>query len=305
MREERSAIVRKATPMQLQRRLICALLFILCAACANSAAPPANGKPVVVTTFSTLGSLIEMVGGTRLDVVNLVPVGSSPEDYQPTPQDVSRLRSARLLIENGAGIETWISRLIEGARNPQLQILVCTDGLPVHNGNPHLWMDPVLARAYVRKIESALERFDPAGRAIYRGNLQRATAQLATLDRSVRGKIATIPAANRTMIVFHDAWHYYNDRYGIRTVGAIELSPGQEPTPRYLAQLIALAKQFRVRAIFAEPEYSPKLAQMLAENSGIQTVTDLYDDSLGNDSRVRDYVSLISYDTDVIVRALK
>ena len=290
--------------MPSQRRLFCALLLTFCVACARGGAPTQNQK-VVVTTISTLASLIQMVTGGRLEVDNLVPVGSSPEDYQPTPQNVARLRNAALLIENGAGLETWITHLIEGAKNPQLRIVVCADGLPVRNHNPHLWMDPILARQYLRKIEAALERYDPAGRAAYRRNLRGADAQLATLDRSVRRKIATIPPRNRTMIVFHNAWQYYNDQYGIRTVGAIELSPGQEPTPRYLADLISLARQYRVRAIFAEPEYSPKLARMLAENSGIQTVTDLYDDSLGNDPRVHDYVSLISYDTDVIVNALK
>ncbi|MBV8689971.1 MAG: zinc ABC transporter substrate-binding protein [Candidatus Eremiobacteraeota bacterium] len=277
----------------------------MCAACSPVTAPQNAGKPIVVTTMSTLQSLIQMVTGKRLEIVNLVPVGSSPEDYQPTPQDVVRLRSAGLLIENGAGLETWISHLVEGAKNPKLQTLVCADGLPVRNGNPHLWMDPVLARQYAIKIEAAVERFDPGGRGIYRRNLRLAETRLATLDRSVRAQISTIPPANRTMIVFHNAWQYYNDRYGIRTVGAIELSPGQEPNPRYIAELIALAKQYRVRAIFAEPEYSPKLARMLAENAGIQTVTDLYDDSLGNDPRVRDYVDLITYDTGVIVRALK
>ncbi|MBV8364812.1 MAG: zinc ABC transporter substrate-binding protein, partial [Candidatus Eremiobacteraeota bacterium] len=69
--------------MQVQRRVLCALLFTLCAACSHGHAPLQTGKPVVVTTMSTLRSLIQMVTGDRLDVVNLVPVGSSPEDYQP------------------------------------------------------------------------------------------------------------------------------------------------------------------------------------------------------------------------------
>jgi len=294
--------------MGFERRILCAVLAIaLLAACdhGGSAVGTHGGKPIVITTMSTLASLIQMVTGPRLEVVNLVPVGSSPEDYQPTPQDVYRLRAARLLIENGAGLETWIEHLIEGAKNDRLAIVVCADGLPIKDGNPHLWMDPVLAAKYLVKIEAAVERFDPRGRAVYRANLRRSRARLAALDRSVRAKIATIPPQNRTMIVFHNAWQYYNDRYGLRTIGAIELSPGQEPNPRYLAGLIGLAKQFRVRAVFAEPEYSPKLARMLAENAGIKVVTDLYDDSLGADPRIGDYVSMISYDTDVIVGALK
>jgi len=295
--------------MPVRRRTVyAALLLTLCVACSrhtNQAPTAGRQERVVVTTMSTLASLIQLVTGDRLQVINLVPVGSSPENYQPTPQDVARLRSAALLIENGAGLETWISHLIDGAKNDRLRVVVCTAGLPVKNGNPHLWMDPLLAKRYLMRIEGAVEGLDPANRAAYRRNLQRAEGELTELDRTVRAKISTVPPQNRTMIVFHNAWQYYNERYGLRTVGAIELSPGQEPNPRYLGELIALARQYRVRAIFAEPEYSPKLARMLAENSGIQTVTDLYDDSLGNDPRVRDYVSLISYDTDVIVKALK
>lgn len=293
--------------MALERRVLCAVLAIaLITACGrDSGTIGRGGKPTVITTMSTLASLIQMVTGSRLEVVNLVPVGSSPEVYQPTPQDVTRLRAARLLIENGAGLETWIAHLIEGAKNARLQVVVCADGMRLKDGNPHLWMDPVLAAKYLVKIEAAVERLDPGGRSLYRANLRHAQAELASLDRTVRAKIETIPPSNRTMIVFHNAWQYYNDRYGIRTVGAIELSPGQEPSPRYLAHLIALAKQYRVRAVFAEPEYSPKLARMLAENAGIRIITTLYDDSVGGDPRVRDYVSLISYDTDVIVGALK
>jgi zinc transport system substrate-binding protein len=107
------------------------------------------------------------------------------------------------------------------------------------------------------------------------------------------------------MIVFHNAWQYYNDRFGIRTVGVIEVSPGQEPNPSYIASLVDLARKYNVRAVFSEPEYSPKIAQALAKSAGIRTVSDLYDDSIANNARVHDYISMLRYDTGVIVKALK
>ena len=106
------------------------------------------------------------------------------------------------------------------------------------------------------------------------------------------------------MIVFHNAWQYYDDRFGLRTVGVVELSPGQEPNPQYIAKLIGLAKSAHVRAVFAEPEYSPKLVQSLAQSAGIATIESLYDDSIGNDPRVRTYEDMLRYDTATIVRAL-
>ena len=107
------------------------------------------------------------------------------------------------------------------------------------------------------------------------------------------------------MIVFHNAWQYYDDRFGLETVGVVELSPGQEPSPRYIANLVQLAKDKHVRAVFAEPEYSPKLVQALAQSAGITTVQNLYDDSIAASGPVHDYLSMLRYDTDTIVHALK
>jgi manganese/iron transport system substrate-binding protein len=284
------------------------IAFVFLAVSCLAGVKPAASQPdklVVVTTMSTLGSLIKSVAGDRAEVVNLVPVGASPEDYQPTPRDIERLRNARVLVENGAGLEAWLQHTIDAAKNPSLTTVVCVDGLPVINGNPHLWMNPVYARRYVNKIARALGSADPAGSALYQRNAARFTSELASLDRWIQKQIATIPAAHRRMIVFHNAWQYYDDRYGLTTVGAIELSPGQEPNPYDISRLVTLAKANHVRAVFAEPEYSPKLAQMLARAAGIKTVTNLYDDSLSSGAEARDYISMLQFDTRIIVESLK
>lgn len=259
----------------------------------------------VVTTFSTLNSFAQGVGGSYTTVRNLVPIGASPETYQPTPQDIAALADAQILVENGTGIEVWLQHTIQTAGNPHLRIVVLSDGLPHIDHNPHLWMDPVLARAYTSKIRDALIAMDPSHSSIYRKNAMAYDAKLAALQREIASRIATIPPRQRTMIVFHNAWQYYNNRFGIHTVGVIELSPGQEPNPPYIAHLVDLARQYHVRAIFSEPEYSPKLAQTLAKSAGVTIVSDLYDDSIANNARVHDYLSMLRYDTNVIVRALK
>jgi zinc/manganese transport system substrate-binding protein/manganese/iron transport system substrate-binding protein len=214
------------------------------------------------------------------------------------------LHGAQLLVENGLGLEAWLARTIENAGNPNLRVLVASDGLPTKGGNPHLWMDPELARGYVRAIRDALAKIDPADRDLFAKNAQAYDRQLLALEREIAKQIATIPPASRTMIVFHNAWQYYDDRFGLRTLGVIELAPGQEPNPSYVADLVRLARANHVRAVFAEPEYSPKLIQTLAESAGIKTIEDLYDDSIGTNPRVHDYPSMLRYDTGVIVKAL-
>lgn len=266
---------------------------------------PSGGKIRVVTTFSTLNSFVEGVGGNRVSVQNLVPVGASPEEYQPSPQDVATLSQAQLVVENGTGIEAWLQHTIQSAGNSSMKLLVLSDGLPHIDHNPHLWMDPVLARAYVGKVRAALVQLDPAHKKEYDRNAKAYDARIVALQAWIAKRLAKIPRKQRAMIVFHNAWDYFDRRFHVRNVGVIELSPGQDPNPAYIGHLIDLARRYNVRAVFSEPEYSPKLADTLAKSAGIRIVSNLYDDSIGNDPRVHDYLSMLRYDTDVIVGALK
>lgn len=277
----------------------------LLTACSNGTSSTPTGKIQVVTTFSTLNSFVEGVGGDLVQVQNLVPVGASPENYQPAPQDIATLSRAQLVVENGLGIDTWLKHIIENAGGSNKRVVVLSDGLPHIDTNPHLWMDPALAHAYVGKIEGELSALDPQHKADYARNARAYDAQLDALRQWIGSQIATIPPRHRAMIIFHNAFDYYNRRFGIRTIGVIELSPGQDPNPAYIGNLVDLAKAHGVRAVFSEPEYSSKLAGTLAKSAGISVVTNLYDDSIGEDPRVNNYINMLRYDTGVIVNALK
>jgi manganese/iron transport system substrate-binding protein len=265
----------------------------------------AGTKIHVATTISTLNSFVQGVGGEHVIVDNIVPIGASPETFQPAPQDVATVADAQVLVENGAGLETWLDKLLRDAGSRTLHVVVCANGLPVKNDNPHLWMDPVLAKQYVLKIRDALAAIDPQHAADYRHNATTYNARLDELIKDIRTQIAAIPPSHRYMIVFHNAWQYYDDRFGITTLGFVERNPGQEPNPAQIAQLIDLAKRHHVHGVFSEPEYSPKLLYSIAQGAGIKVVENLYDDSVGTDPRVANYIAMLTYDTGVIVHTLK
>jgi ABC-type Zn uptake system ZnuABC Zn-binding protein ZnuA len=287
-----------------------ALSLILLSGCAHrspvdSAQGDTAGKIHVATTISTLNSFVQGVGGEHVSVQNIVPVGASPETFQPAPQDVAAVADANVLVENGAGLETWLDRLLRDTGTRNLRLVVCADGLPVKNSNPHLWMDPVLAKRYVIKIRDSLIAIDPAHADDYRRNAASYDVRLDQLTKQIQAKIDTVPPSHRFMIVFHNAWQYYNDRFGITTLGFVERNPGQEPNPQQIARLIDLAKAHHVHGVFSEPEYSPKILYSIAQGAGIRVVEDLYDDSVGTDPRVANYLAMLNYDTDVIVKTLK
>ncbi len=294
----------------LKRFVLCASLAVL-TGCSKPVSVGFNNvytvesKIPVVTTISTFNSLVQGVGGDLVHVQSIVPVGASPEDYEPTPQDAVTLSQAKILVENGAGLESWLAPVLKNVPSSGLRVVVGADGLAVKNDNPHLWMDPENAKVYVSKIRDALIAVDPPHAAQYRANARAYQAKLEALNAWIGHQIQTIPPNQRYMIVFHNAWLYYNDRYGITTLGFIEANPGQDPNPQQVAHLVDLARSHHVRAIFSEPEYSKKLVEQIASGAGVHVVTDLYDDSIGTNPRVGDYISMLTYDTNVIVGALK
>src|SRR5450631_2579663 len=157
------------------------LALVLLVGCSHAPARQETSGASVVATTSTLASLAVGVLGDPSRVRSLVPVGASPEDYQPAPQDIEAIHSATVLVENGVNLEGWLQSDLDNARNEKLVVVVCTEGLPVRDGNPHLWMDPEFARAYVRKIRDALVKADPPNAAAYQRNAASYDAQLVAL----------------------------------------------------------------------------------------------------------------------------
>ncbi len=287
------------------RSAVAAVGLLLLAACSHAPQARPDGALRIVATTTTLASIARGAAGEKADVRSLVPIGVSPEDFQPAPDAIEALRNADVLVENGAGLEGWLDATIRNAGNPRLRIVVCTAGLPVVNDNPHLWMDPVFARVYTAKIRDALIAADAAHAAAYRATASAYDKTLAALTSRTQAKIQTIPPARRTMIVFHNAFDYYAKRFGLNVVGAIEPIAGAEPNPAHVADLVRLARAEHVPAVFAEHEYSDKLARALAQSAGELKVAFLYDDSLGADPATSTYVGMIDTDTDTIVAALR
>lgn len=295
---------------------VAVLALVFMCSCARTAGngplSTPSGKPVVVATTSTLAALVKTVAGDAMDVRSLVPIGASPETYEPAPKDLVELSRAAVIVENGSGLEAWLSKLLADA-SPRARVVVLSDSLPGSAShpdghpfaNPHFWLDPTYAVVYVHTIARALAAADPAHAAFYQANASLEAKHLAMLDAWTKRQISSIPPDRRAMIADHDAWYYFDRRYGIEDVGAIEQSPGKEPSAADLVRLIARARAHNVRAIFAEPEFSPKLAKQLADSAGIKTVTDLYDDSLGAAPELSSYEGMMRHDVNAIVQALR
>ncbi|OGB91386.1 MAG: hypothetical protein A3H39_12065 [candidate division NC10 bacterium RIFCSPLOWO2_02_FULL_66_22] len=171
--------------------------------------------------------------------------------------------------------------------------------------NPHLWLDVAKAKAYVEKIRDALANVDGANAAYYSDRARAYLVQLDELDAWIQTEVDKIPRARRKLVTFHDAFPYFARRYGFSVHGFIVASPGKEPSARELTVLARRIKREEVPAVFAESQFNPKAMEVLARDTGVRVVTNLYTDSLGSGPEANSYIALMKHDVSQIVKALR
>jgi ABC-type Zn uptake system ZnuABC Zn-binding protein ZnuA len=245
-------------------------------------------------------------------VTSIVPKGGEVHTFDPTPSDVARLADAELIVMNGLGLDDWLLDLIEGAGSdaPVVRLAEDLPGVEYIAGdhpdepvNPHLWLDVANAQEYVTRIGDALAAADASRPMAYLAGAVAYGDVLATLDAEVRAAVDAIPATDRKVVSFHEAFPYYAAAYGLTVVDTIVDAPGQDPSAGEIADLVAAIEASGVRAILSEAQFSDALVRTIADETGAAVVDDLYTDSLG-DPPVDTYEGLIRWDTDRIVEAL-
>jgi zinc/manganese transport system substrate-binding protein len=244
-------------------------------------------KLPVVATFSILADFVRNVGGSRVEAAALVGPDGDTHVYQPKPADAEKLASARLIVENGLGLEGWIDRLIKasGAKAPAV---IATEGIDPQQMreegravlDPHAWQSIANAKIYVSNIRDGLIAADPAGEAAYRANADAYLGKLNELEAQVRAEIAKIPPDRRRIITTHDAFGYFGTAYGFDFIAPEGVSTETEASARDVAKIIRQIKAQKIPAVFLENITNPKLLKNIAADSGAKTGGTLYSDAL-------------------------
>jgi len=272
--------VRLARPV-----VACFLLAIFLTACGKkeeNAAP--SGKPLVVASFFPLYDFARAVGGADFQVVCLVPPGADPHEMEATPDAARDVANADLVLLLGLGMDGWVEKLATAEH--KIRIVHLGEGLPTHKMgkallseladestrvnpdeiDPHVWLDPVLAREIVQRIATVLVEIAPAKRAQTEARRDAYLGELDKLDQEY--KDATAHFKQREVVTFHGAFGYLFARYGLRVAGVIEEFPGKEPSAAYLRALVETMRGLHQRVIFAEPELPDQAAKIIAGEVG-------------------------------------
>jgi ABC-type Zn uptake system ZnuABC Zn-binding protein ZnuA len=300
--------------------------FGFIAACLAFVSPGlAQERLRVVTTTTDLRSLVEAVGGDRVDVSNIVPANVDAEEYQTKPSDALRLKNARVVVRVGLDYDLWFDRLLTQATLAQANVhrirrgepgyvdasaniaildirgasVGPTDGHAHGSGNPHYWLDPKNADIVTGNILETLARVDPENAAYYEASrlafLKRIEAKLDEWT----AKLAQV--RSRPMIAYHNDWAYFARRFRLNFVGFIEQKPGVPPNPAHLAQLIRTMREQNVRIIVRQPYEPEKDARFLADKAGAATV--LLAGSVGALPSAPDYISLFDANIEALLAA--
>ena len=253
----------------MRRRALSLALALLAAAGCGPGARPA--KPLVVATVYPLWEFARQVAGTRADAVALVPPGVEPHDWEPSPRDVSLVQRATVFVHSGTGLDGWSRRLLADGKSQSI-VVDASRGLSLIQAggatDPHVWLDPTLARAQVQAVEAGLARADPAGREIYAANACAYIARLDALDQAFTAGLGD--CARREVLTSHAAFGYLARRYRLTELPMMGLSPEAEPNPADLAAIVKRARGLKVTHVFFEPLVSARLAETLGKEIGAQ-----------------------------------
>lgn len=256
-------------------RILVAFLFVLTAAVRAQAAPAvlATIKPV----HSLVAAVMEGVGEPQL----LIGGAVSEHSYALKPSDARKIAGAEAVFWVGPDLETYLTApLVSLAAGAKIVALVHAKGVHllaarpggIWNGppvaatdghiNPHIWLDPQNAIAMTRAIAAALSAIDPAHAKRYAANAAAEVTRLQTLDARLARRLA--PVRTRPYLVFHDAYPYFEARYGLNAIGAVTVEPDRPVGPRRIEALRNVLMAGRALCIFREPQFSPALIETLA-----------------------------------------
>lgn len=259
-----------------------------------------------MATTTQVADLTRAVGGTRVDVRQVLQPNSDPHDYEPRPSDARDAERAAVVLRSGGEVDQWLSGLLDSGAS-HAEVVDLSKSVRTRGDDPHWWQDPRNARRAVTRIGAALAKADPEGRASYEKRAVAYSRRLGRLDRSVASCIARIPPRDRRLVTSHDALGYYTRRYGLELVGAVipSLSSQAQPSSRDLRSLVAQIRRQGVRAIFPESSLNPKLEKAVSRESGAKVGGALWADTLGpSGSSGATYIASIQSNTETIAAAL-
>ncbi|MFZ3102989.1 MAG: metal ABC transporter substrate-binding protein [Desulfitobacteriaceae bacterium] len=288
--------------------LIILNLFVL-SGCGASSVTNNNEKSLTIATSFYPMYVFALNVAQEIPNVKIIdmtkPITGCLHDYAVTPEDMKNLEGARFFITNGAGMESFMDKIT--SQMPNLKIVDSSKGIQLIKGegnegdNPHLWVSISNAIIQVGNIGDQLSSLDPTNAAKYKENtsayIKKLKVERAKMHQALDG------VKNRDIITFHEAFPYFAKEFNLNIAGIIEREPGSEPSAKELAKTIDKVKNLKVKALFAEPQYSTKAIDTIAKETGAKVYT--LDPVVTGPMEADAYINIMDKNLKTLQEALK
>ncbi|MCF7529397.1 metal ABC transporter solute-binding protein, Zn/Mn family [Neisseria lisongii] len=286
----------------------------------------------VVTSFSILGDVAKQVGGERVAVQSLVGANQDAHAYHMTSGDIKKIRSAKLVLLNGLGLEgADVQRAVKQSKVPFAEATKNITALKAEEGghhhhhhhdgdhdhdhdhhhhhdhgefDPHVWTDPVLMVTYAQNVGNALIQADPEGKAYYQQRLTAYQNQLKKLHSDAQAAFGSVPADKRKVLTAHDAFSYMAKRYNVSFIAPQGVSSAAEPSAKQVASIIRQIKREGINAVFVENIKDTRMVDRIAKETGVRVSGKLYSDALGS-APADTYIGMYRYNVKALTDAMK
>ena len=295
------------------------LVSLFLTGCNNSAksnnSTESNNKLTIVTSFypmyiSTLNIVKDI---PNVEVLNMTTSQTGClHDYSLSTKDLKTLSNADILIINGAGMESFLDDVID--EYSDLKIIEASNGISLiedtdhdeheHDVNPHVWVSISKNIEEVSNIAKELSAFDPNHASEYEANADAYIAKLENLRTEMHAALDNVN--NKDIITFHEAFPYFAEEFNLNIAGVIEVEPDSEPSAKEVENIISIINEKNIKALFTEPQYSSKIADTIAKETGASIYTlDPIVTGDANEDAYDDYIVKMQENLNTLKEALK
>ena len=292
----------------MKNRLFVVILMIIvvgifCCCCKREKEVFKTDKLKVCTSFYTVYDFVNKIGGDKIEIINLIPAGVEPHDFEPKPKDLVTLSKADVLICNGLGMEGWINKIKKNMDN--LKVVEIADGLELLGGDPHVWLNPMNVKEELKHIKDVLVELDSDNREYYIENYNRYEKEILNLDKKYEDRLSN--CTRNEIVVTHNAFGYLCYRYGLRQISLQGIVNDGEPSIKSMANIIKIIKENNIKTVFWEDPKDKKIMNAIKKETGVSI---LKLETLENMTKKdiesgRDYFGIMSSNLNNLVEALQ
>lgn len=266
-----------------------------------------TSKPQIAVTIFPLADIARSIFGDQLEVVQLLPIGSSEHTFELTPQQAANISNVDILFYIGQGLDdNWAGPVLKS--NTQIKAVAVSEGIMLRasmdehepGNDPHYWLSyenaPLIAKTMLSEV---IKQYPDIDLSVLQGNLSLWLAQVAASKERAHSLIDGTPIERKEIITFHDGWRYFANEFDLSIAGVFEEFAGKEPTPQELVELQKVIKNENIKIVYSEPQFSPVALQSLASDLGLE-VREL--DPMGGTPGRETFIKLMEYNVSQISR---